>query len=97
MKQGGGTARSCGMKREKVEAVLVKNLEPGVWLTAAAIVERIHRLSSTGVPRAFVQNFPPTGRSLSMKLRGSKVVEKRLSNPRDESSALEYRIVWRKT
>ena len=97
MRQGGGTARSCGMKREKVEAVIVNNLEPGVWMTASTIVERIHRLSSTGVPRAFVQNFPPTGRSLSMKLRGSKVVEKRLSNPRDESSSLEYRIVWRKT
>lgn len=96
MRQGGGTARSCGMKREKVEAVLVKNLKPGVWMTAAAIVEHIHTLPTTGVPRAFVQNFPPTGRSLSMKLRGSKVVEKRFSNPSDESSSLEYRIVWRK-
>jgi hypothetical protein len=95
MREGGGTARSCGMKRFRVEAVLMKNLEPGVWMTANDIVERIHALPTTGVRNALKRNFPPTGRSLSMKLRGSKIIESRI-DPNSTRGTHQYRVRWNK-
>lgn len=83
------------MKRFRVEAVLVKNLEPGVWMNAGDIVERIHALRTTGVRNALKRNFPPSGRSLSMKLRGSKVIESRL-DPNSTKGNLQYRVRWNK-
>lgn len=82
---------ACGMKRHNVEKVLAKHL-PDRWMTAAAIVEYIHSLE---VPIGFKlhkNNFPSCSNSLSQKIRGSKILQTRMTKPVNRGAILEYRV-----
>jgi len=82
---------ACGMKRQNVEKVLAKHL-PDEWMTAAAIVEYIHGLE---VPLGFrlnKKNFPPSSNSLSKKIRGSKMLQTRITKVNYQGAMLEYRV-----
>jgi hypothetical protein len=87
--------RASGMKRKNVLLVMRANLPEGEWMTASEIVEFIHDRESTGVRCLHKKFFPPTGRSLSQKLRGARGIERRTRKRRSEGSGplTEYRVI----
>jgi len=89
------TRRAQGMKRKNIERVLAAHL-PDRWMTAGAIIDYIHNLPGTlGINGIQKRSFPTTTNSLSQKIRGSKVLDKRHTDPSDERSVLEYRLTWK--